>query len=1366
MELKQTAMNEKLAIAVLAAATILAGCNKETPEQTTIPGEEIKTVLSATLQPLSKTEIDGVKVSWTEGDAITVDGVASAALTQGGQKAEFSFTEELTAPFNAVYPASLYKDASTITLPQTWEAGNTPTPLLAYSAAEKSLSFHPATALLKLQVSGNGETLTSVTVTALGEQILSGDFSADYTAQTIAPISGSAEVTVQSGATLGADPVTIYVPIPAGEYPEGLQIDFNTEGGSMRKNLSARTFTAGTMRTMPAVSLSGAKGIMSAADFLAFAAAVNAGESTEPWENAEGVVNLLADIDFTGVSDWTPVGNATAPWTSYNPQVTDGHPFTGKFEGNAHHIKNLKLVCNETTAGKHFGLFGYIGPNALVQNFVIEDNCSLTVNSSAFISAGMIAGVVYDAQVRDITSYATLTYSGSATGALHMALIGGMYAKNVGSIIDSVHNRGKITATNTANLNNGATGIHIAGIVGFANAPSGNAKRNVISDCNNFGDIDSQAGRTSGIVAAVNSCTDIIGCENHGNQLNSMPSEGAARLGNITCIAANGSTLTRCKNYGNLVSTTAGRVGGLVCLPNTDNVTYSQCENYGEIISDSEYRGVFFAYNNKKSKWDSCHASGKVGTYNGGTYTYDIYPESTKVKYLGVDSGAGSFNNITYDIATGDEPVINDLDVEADFRLFFIGNSFTKDAVEHLPGILAAAGLDKIQMVHMHYGGRTIPEYNDGWSTASDYNCYVCNPGETGWTTLKGYTLAQIATANPYDIVTVQEHTGRLLAWGWTDTEKAAVEGIVAKIKEAQTSVSGSPKLYYILSQAYFNMSKAQNVTKPFTNQAEMWEIISAQAKTAVETCGFDGVISTGAMLQNLRSSAINNSMDLTRDGYHMDYGIARYGASCTVFETVIGPFNGNVKLDGNTYRYNVSSTTDGSYSTPVTDKNAPVALQAARYAIASPYAVTDMTGIGADDPEAAEKISISNAEELLAFAQRVNSGDEAAAKAEVTLTADIDCSGISNWTPIANCTMTKFEHTNLTTSGTLFTGVFDGANHSIKNLHMSFNPTAGGGTWGFFGGIGDGAVVKDLTFDSSCSLTISTSKSGAFGMLAGLVMGASISNVKNYAPLSGGGTSGLANNSAAGRFTVGALIGDVHPATVAATLDGLYNAGALGTSEVPFSKGGNNGNGANGTHLGGIAGFASNTGGSATVTFTGCVNDGAIFSTVGRTSGIVAAANRYTILKNCTNNGDQMHTGTGAAFRLGNITCIAGAACVLDGCVNRGDLIASGTSTVGGVVCLVNANDVEVKNCSSIGALISSNSVVIGGPQDYNGVLFGRCVQKNAIFSNCSVSGSIGITSTGEKVTLTAENYFQYAGQPYTENDTMNAENIKFYSE
>ena len=193
--------------------------------------------------------------------------------------------------------------------------------------------------------------------------------------------------------------------------------------------------------------------------------------------------------------------------------------------------------------------------------------------------------------------------------------------------------------------------------------------------------------------------------------------------------------------------------------------------------------------------------------------------------------------------------------------------------------------------------------------------------------------------------MTIQEHTGNAAAWTWNATAKANLQGLVDKVKEAQKE--GTPKFHYILSQAYFNMNKIATASKPsitWSDQAGMWEVIAAFGKKVMENVSFDGIISTGVMLQNLRTSSIDNDLNLTRDGYHMDNGISRYAASCTVFESIITP-KFNVKLDGNTYRYTVSNTTEGSYTTPVTDSNAPIALQAARYAIQSPYVVTDMSG-------------------------------------------------------------------------------------------------------------------------------------------------------------------------------------------------------------------------------------------------------------------------------------------------------------------------------------------------------------------------------------------------------------------------------------
>ena len=420
---------------------------------------------------------------------------------------------------------------------------------------------------------------------------------------------------------------------------------------------------------------------------------------------------------------------------------------------------------------------------------------------------------------------------------------------------------------------------------------------------------------------------------------------------------------------------------------------------------------------------------------------------------------------------------------------------------------------------------------------------------------------------------------------------------------------------------------------------------------------------------------------------------------------------------------------------------------------------VTNITFEAWDGYPAGNVTNISNATELLAFAAKVNAGEFAAADV-ARLTADIDCSSITDWTPIGSGGMSSWSATALTTTGAAFAGTFDGQGHSITNLAMNFASSESYGAYGFFGIIADGATVKNLTFASSCSMNVAASYGSSFGTLAGIVEGATIQNINNYAPVTGGGTSSLGNNNAAGRTMVGAIIGEVHPNTVAANIDQLHNYADIGSSSAEFSRGNNAGNGGNGFEVGGIAGFSTTTTTSLLSIFTDCVNDGNIYTNAGRSSGIVAGANRYTKLKNCINNGDVVSSVSGT-FRLANITCIAGAGSILDGCINNGNLTALNCVSVAGVVCLVNDATVQIKDCASLGATILGSNVNLSGTQTYNGVLFGYC-NNAATFSGCRVSGEIG-TASDNKVALTAENYFQYTGQATSACTSYTTTNITF---
>ena len=474
---------------------------------------------------------------------------------------------------------------------------------------------------------------------------------------------------------------------------------------------------------------------------------------------------------------------------------------------------------------------------------------------------------------------------------------------------------------------------------------------------------------------------------------------------------------------------------------------------------------------------------------------------------------------------------------------------------------------------------------------------------------------------------------------------------------------------------------------------------------------------------------------------------------------TLIANINTFASVDGLVAGGAVANYNGGEYEYPVILTDANYMSYIGKIKSGNESKVTNITFEAWDGYPASNVTNISNAAQLLEFAAAVNAGTFTSADKAV-LTADIDCSSITDWTPIGNGGMSTWTHNSLATTGASFSGSFDGQGHSITNLAMNFSSSGSYAAYGFFGVIEDGATVKNLTFASSCSMNVAASYGSSFGVLAGLVKGATIQNIDNYAPITGGGTSSLGNNNAAGRTMVGAIIGEVHPNAVAANIEKLHNYADIGSSSAEFTRGNNSGNGANGFEVGGIAGFATTNEASLLTTLTDCVNDGNIYTNAGRSSGIVAAANRYTKLKDCINNGDIVSSVNGT-FRLGNITCIAGEGSVLDGCINYGDLTALNCVSVAGVLCLVNHATVQIKDCASLGATILGKSVNLSGSQTYNGVLFGYC-NVAATFSGCRVSGEIG-TAADNKVALTAENYFQYTGQGTNKCTTFTTTNITF---
>lgn len=91
--------------------------------------------------------------------------------------------------------------------------------------------------------------------------------------------------------------------------------------------------------------------------------------------------------------------------------------------------------------------------------------------------------------------------------------------------------------------------------------------------------------------------------------------------------------------------------------------------------------------------------------------------------------------------------------------------------------------------------------------------------------------------------------------------------------------------------------------------------------------------------------------------------------------------------------------------------------------------------------------------------AQNITENDNANAPVNARLMNDIDFTGVKDYTPIGGL---------WGAGNTRYNGTFDGQHHKITNLTIDLNQD----NVGVFGVIAEGAVIKNFTLDSSCSIT------------------------------------------------------------------------------------------------------------------------------------------------------------------------------------------------------------------------------------------------------------------------------------------------------
>ena len=370
-------------------------------------------------------------VTWSEGDAISVNGVTSSKIEISENKsvATFTFNEVLAYPYTIAYPAAaegkvLFADQQAHT-EGTFAEGAAA--MYGYKAAEGGLALNHLTGVLKIGVTGD-KTLTYAQISNADRAPIAGEFALNFETGEVTPTAASKELISYSfgdGLALTGDAQYIHATVPAGEYDELYVTLYDTEGGVMYATVKAddtKPLVAGKVREFsntityaPNASVFVIKDVATLKEFAAQA----------PTLDKDAL--FIADVDMTGEA-WTPIEGYT------KTVIGNGYAIKGMtaplFGKTFCSIKGLHLVdvnieetANQAVAAFARGITASGNNNGVADTFPVVEHCSVSGkivmnNATAFVNdehndygESVVAGLVgraYGVNISDCVNNATI----------------------------------------------------------------------------------------------------------------------------------------------------------------------------------------------------------------------------------------------------------------------------------------------------------------------------------------------------------------------------------------------------------------------------------------------------------------------------------------------------------------------------------------------------------------------------------------------------------------------------------------------------------------------------------------------------------------------------------------------------------------------------------------------------------------------------------------------------------------------------------------------------------------------------------------------------------------------------------------------
>ena len=563
---------KNLAKLFMAVAVLFAGfaCTTDATEDlgVAVGGQ---TTITLSLEEATKTQLgekadDVYPLYWSEGDQISVNGLASNALTEGGSaKGVFTIDGTLTYPYSVVYPAS---SANQVTFPATQEyvagtfaSGAAPMYGYAESAGDVIQMKHLVGAL-RIAVAGEG-TLSKAVVKAENGN-LSGTYTIDCATGALTAVEGTTSnkvtVTLGEGLVLGAEATPIYVAVPAGSYGKVTVTLYSTDNKRMKLSFDSteRPITVGAVREFKEFTYMGEESnemefegdvvITTAEQLTQFSAAAEAKDLADVKS-----VTIGATIDMSGIA-----------WNS---------------------IKNFPAITFDGGSDKGYEIKGLSAPFFYTLDNVDVKNLKLT-----------------DVNIKITEPYISYDSPRIGSGAIGYYALDSSFSNCYTSGNIEVNTKFNEAATTLGPTTN--TVVNISGFIGYTSSTTFENVTNAVDvtvkrlfDTSN----DNKSGfyiLVSGISSVLYDVKSLKNVYKYGNinlEFETPHTSVQIRCGGISAYTPKITSFTNVENHGditvsNYTSTGSVYIAGLVGLPYT-TPTFDTCKNSGAITVNATIGG-------------------------------------------------------------------------------------------------------------------------------------------------------------------------------------------------------------------------------------------------------------------------------------------------------------------------------------------------------------------------------------------------------------------------------------------------------------------------------------------------------------------------------------------------------------------------------------------------------------------------------------------------------------------------------------------------------------------------------------------------------------------------------------------------------